>query len=93
MVHITYLDDVKHMLTGIGRLIQYTPQHATELHDSSKRSLTLIYEGQFTKGKVDGFGVVIYPEIDQHFAGYFKNGFKYGKGIELKSIKDEYLNN
>ena len=22
------------------------------------------YEGQFLKGKVDGFGVVIYPEID-----------------------------
>ena len=61
---MTKLDDIKHMLTGIGRLTQYSCNDLSMLHDPKQRSLTLIYEGQFLKGKVDGFGVVIYPEID-----------------------------
>lgn len=84
-IEITKLDDIKHMLTGIGRLIQYSCHNSSNLDESKSRSLNLIYEGQFKKGKVDGFGIVIYPDIDSHFAGYYKNGFKYGKGVALRT--------
>ena len=60
-VTVTNLDDIKHILTGVGRVVQYSCQSKDLLGTPQKRSFELIYEGQFSKGRGEGMGVLIYP--------------------------------
>ena len=58
--------------------------------DASKRSLSVVYDGEFFDGMGHGFGIIYDPHY--HYHGYLNKGFRYGKGlILLKGYSESQL--
>lgn len=59
--------DVSDTVTGFGRMLKY---HVTPMRSYA----SIIYDGQFYKGQLNGFGRIIDAEKNYNFIGYFMKG-------------------
>lgn len=91
------LDQIKHVLNGVGRITQYfnpTNSAVFDLNNPSQNLIWSVYEGDIQHGIGHGFARVIYGETGKSYTGFYDKGNKSGKGIQLQPVdRDDMTHN
>ena len=83
--HYFKLAEVKHLLNGVGRVVQFFnpyPDYLIDFNRYDQNYSWSLFEGQITEGIGHGFARIIYGDTGKSFCGYYNKGNKRGYGIQ-----------